>query len=187
MPAGDVLTADQRARIEHAVDTGGAAPRGSRSSSGWVGSRAAALRPRRCCAARGASAHDTVLVAVDPLARALEIVTGSRASTVLDDRACALASLTMTTSFAAGDLVGGVCRQALQTLTDHRPAHGPPPPRHLCSPSRRGLRVARLAAQRPLDSVAPLAHEAARTRGDVVAGEEPVGELEHPGSMICAG
>ena len=69
-------------------------------------------------AARGAEAPRTVLVAVDPPARALEIVTGSAASAVLDDRTCALASLTMTTSFAAGDLVGGLVR-GLQVLSDH--------------------------------------------------------------------
>ena len=69
-------------------------------------------------AARGAEAPGTVLVAVDPLARSLEIVTGSRAARALDDRTCALASLTMTTSFAGGDLVGGLCR-GLQVLADH--------------------------------------------------------------------
>lgn len=117
MPAGDALNADQRARIERAVDTA------DRATGLSFVVRVGALEGGRAqaeamLAARGATAHDTVLVAVDPLARALEIVTGSRASTVLDDRTCALASLTMTTSFAAGDLVGGVCR-GLQTLTDH--------------------------------------------------------------------
>jgi hypothetical protein len=69
-------------------------------------------------AARGADASDTVLVAVDPGARSLEIVTGSRAAAVIDDRSCSLAALAMTSSFSAGDLVGGI-RNGMQVLVDH--------------------------------------------------------------------
>ena len=38
----------------------------------------------------------------------LEIVTGAESARRLSDRACALAALSMTTSFAGGDLVGGI-------------------------------------------------------------------------------
>jgi hypothetical protein len=69
-------------------------------------------------AAGGDTAPASVVVAVDPTARALEIVTGSRAAEVLDDRTCALAALAMTSSFSAGDLVGGI-RNGLQVLADH--------------------------------------------------------------------
>jgi hypothetical protein len=62
--------------------------------------------------------HLTVLVAIDPGSRALEIVTGSSAAHVLDDRTCALAALAMTSSFSSGDLVGGA-RNGLQLLADH--------------------------------------------------------------------
>jgi hypothetical protein len=58
------------------------------------------------------------VVAVDPGARALEIVTGRTAAAMLDDRTCALSALAMTSSFAAGDLVGGI-RNGLQVLADH--------------------------------------------------------------------
>jgi hypothetical protein len=58
----------------------------------------AALGPR---AARG------VLVLVAPGDRQLEIVTGKESARRLSDRACALAALSMTTSFSGGDLVGG--------------------------------------------------------------------------------
>ena len=68
--------------------------------------------------AAGGEAADTVLVAIDPASRSLEVVTGSRAATVLDDRTCALAALTMTSSFSAGDLVGGI-RNGVQALGDH--------------------------------------------------------------------
>lgn len=117
VPPGDGLTDAQRARLAHAVETADGATGLSFLVRVGVldGGRAAA---EALLAARGADAARTVLVAVDPPARALEIVTGSTASTVLDDRTCALASLTMTTSFAAGDLVGGLCR-GLQVLADH--------------------------------------------------------------------
>ena len=73
---------------------------------------------RRRHAELGAEAPDAVLVLVDPTARALEIVTGSRARRWVDDRACALAAATMTTSFAAGNLAGGII-QGLQVLAEH--------------------------------------------------------------------
>ncbi len=62
-----------------------------------------------------ADAPAAVLVAVDPAARSIEIVTGSHAFRALDDRSCELAVLAMTSSFEAGDLVGGV-RDAVNLL-----------------------------------------------------------------------
>ena len=114
---GDGLTDAQRARLARAVETADRATGLDFLVRIGVldGGRADA---EALVAARGAEAPRTVLVAVDPPARALEIVTGSAASAVLDDRTCALASLTMTTSFAAGDLVGGLCR-GIQVLADH--------------------------------------------------------------------
>ncbi len=49
-----------------------------------------------------------VLVAVDPQAQAVEIVTGIDASRVLDNRSCELGVLTMASCFAAGDLMAGL-------------------------------------------------------------------------------
>jgi hypothetical protein len=60
----------------------------------------------------------SVLVAVDPGARRIEVVTGSMSRRWLDDRACALAILAMTTSFTAGDLAGGIVN-GLRTLGEH--------------------------------------------------------------------
>ena len=60
----------------------------------------------------------SVLVLVDPAARILEIVTGSEARRVLDDAEVKLASLSMQTAFAAGELVGGIKAGVLQ-LADH--------------------------------------------------------------------
>ncbi|MGH8866497.1 MAG: DUF5130 family protein [Actinomycetes bacterium] len=61
---------------------------------------------------------DTVLVAADPDRHRLEIVTGTTAHRALDDRSCALAAMTMTSAFAAGDLVGGITG-GLVTLAGH--------------------------------------------------------------------
>ncbi|MBU6311213.1 MAG: DUF5130 domain-containing protein [Actinomycetales bacterium] len=60
----------------------------------------------------------SVLVAVDPQGRTLEIVTGRLARIPLDDHACGLAVLSMTSSFVADDLMGGL-RDGLGVLADH--------------------------------------------------------------------
>jgi Domain of unknown function (DUF5130) len=117
VPAGDAFTARQREEIVRAIDT-------AREGSGltysvFVGgldgdTRAAA---RRLHAALDHS-NDAVLVAVDPGGRRLEIVTGPASGKLLDDRACALAAVSMTSSFAAGDLAGGITRGVLM-LGEH--------------------------------------------------------------------
>ncbi len=68
--------------------------------------------------ARHAQLNDApaaILVAVDPAARSIEIVTGTHAARALDDRSCELAVLAMKSSFEAGDLVGGI-RDAVNLL-----------------------------------------------------------------------
>ena len=106
-------------------ENGSSAPCDAERASGlsyvvWVGSTDEDLRvhAERLHAGSGAAADDTVLVAVDPGRRSLEIVTGATARRALDDRSCALAALTMTSCFAGGDLVGGVV-QGLASLADH--------------------------------------------------------------------
>jgi uncharacterized membrane protein YgcG len=59
-----------------------------------------------------------VLVAVDPGARRVEIITGAEARRWLDDRSCALALLSMISSLTAGDLEGGIVN-GLRTLAEH--------------------------------------------------------------------
>lgn len=56
-----------------------------------------------------------VLVAVDPGGRSLEIVTGSIAAERCDARTCGLAAASMTASFGAGDLLGGI-RNGLEVI-----------------------------------------------------------------------
>jgi uncharacterized membrane protein YgcG len=50
----------------------------------------------------------SVLVLCDPGFRLLEVITGSQAKRTLSDMACGLAAASMQSSFAAGDLVGGL-------------------------------------------------------------------------------
>ncbi|HEX5542843.1 MAG TPA: DUF5130 family protein [Micromonospora sp.] len=50
----------------------------------------------------------SVLVAVSPNQRALEIVTGAEARKRIPDRDAKLAALSMTAAFAGGDLAGGI-------------------------------------------------------------------------------
>lgn len=59
-----------------------------------------------------------VLVAVDPSARTIEIVTGKAVAIDLDDRACELATLAMKSCFVADDLVGGL-RDGVTLLAEH--------------------------------------------------------------------
>ena len=65
----------------------------------------------------GGNPSDSVLIAVSPGQKVVEVVTGAGAARRLPDRACALAVLSMTTSFAAGDLVGGIVN-GLRQLSD---------------------------------------------------------------------
>ena len=52
----------------------------------------------------------SVLIMVDPAARALEVVTGAEVRRFLSDREAALAVLEMQSEFAGGDLVRGLRR-----------------------------------------------------------------------------
>jgi hypothetical protein len=60
----------------------------------------------------------SVLIMVDPDARALEVVTGSQVRRTLRDSEVELAVAQMQTLFAAGDLVGGL-RRGIQMLAEH--------------------------------------------------------------------
>jgi len=58
-----------------------------------------------------------VVVLVDPGGRQLEIATTPVARRRVDDQACALVALSMTSSFSVGDLVGGLIN-GLRMLAD---------------------------------------------------------------------
>lgn len=63
----------------------------------------------------------SVLLAVDPTVRALEIVTGKQVRRDLDDASAGLAALAMQTSFTAGDLANGIVRGVFQLAEHARP------------------------------------------------------------------
>lgn len=64
----------------------------------------------------------SVLIAVSPDQRIVEIVTGSAAGQRIPDRICALAALSMTAAFAGGDLTAGIVT-GLRMLADHTKAN----------------------------------------------------------------
>jgi hypothetical protein len=65
----------------------------------------------------GGDTSNSVLVAISPGQRVLEIVTGSAAARRLPDRACALAVLSMTSRLGSGDLVGAIVN-GLRQMSD---------------------------------------------------------------------
>lgn len=75
------------------------------------------IRAEELFAQSGHDLADSVLLAVSPGQRVVELVTGSTAARRIPDRACALAVLSMTNSFAAGDVVGGIVN-GLRQLSD---------------------------------------------------------------------
>lgn len=107
MPAGDAFTPDQLYDIERAV-------RNAEEASGlhfsvYVGGADSETRPFAIELLNELDDPDnTVLVYVDPAGRRLEIVSGEQARRQLSDTSAGLAALTMQTSFATGDLAGGL-------------------------------------------------------------------------------
>ena len=118
MPAGDAFSASQVKAIERALRQ--AEQESGLTYSVYVGSPDEDLRQygRRLFGLMGERASAVVVVLVDPAARRLEILTGDRSARALDDRATALGAMSMTSSFSAGDLAGGIVA-GLHTLAEH--------------------------------------------------------------------
>lgn len=119
---GRAFTDRQQADIQRVIDQAGAES-GLRFSV-YVGRGADDLTfARRAHTAMGREASRTVLIVVDPHARVVEIVTGDHARRFVDDRVCGIAAMSMATSFAVGDLAGGI-RSGVSMLAEH--ARRPP-------------------------------------------------------------
>lgn len=105
--AGEGFSAAQQAEIDRAIR--GAETASRFEFSVYVGAADGESRPfaERLHAAL-ASPERSVLVMVDPSARLLEVVTGSEVRRCLTDEAVRLAIAGMESSFAGGDLVGGI-------------------------------------------------------------------------------
>jgi uncharacterized membrane protein YgcG len=107
VPAGEAFSSAQQAEIDRAI-------RGAEMScrfefSVYVGAVDGPTEPyaRRLHAALS-SPDRSVLILVDPAARALEVVTGSVVRRSLSDDAVRLAAAAMQSAFSHGDLVGGI-------------------------------------------------------------------------------
>jgi uncharacterized membrane protein YgcG len=114
---GDAFTSAQRHQIDKAIRDAETLCR--LEFSVYVGHSEGESRPfaQRLHAALVAPDR-SVLILVDPGAKLLEIVTGAEARRVLDDGALRLATLTMQSAFATGDLVGGIT-SGVQQLAEH--------------------------------------------------------------------
>ena len=99
-----IRAAEQTSRYEFSVFVGHA---GEPRREYAVGLHAALVAPTH-----------SVLVMVDPVARAIEVVTGSVVRRTLTDHEVQLAILEMQSAFAAGDLVGGL-KRGITMLADH--------------------------------------------------------------------
>jgi uncharacterized membrane protein YgcG len=118
VPAGEAFSAGQVQAIERALDQ--AHSESELNYSVFVGAPEGDLREqgRRLLGALGEAADESVVVVIDPAKRRLEILTGPTAARYLDDRATALGAMSMTSSFTAGDLAGGIVA-GLHTLSEH--------------------------------------------------------------------
>lgn len=121
MHGGEAFTAQERYDIDKAIRDAETVSR--YEFSVFVGASEGESRPfaERLHASLTAPER-SVLVLVDPAARLLEIVTGAEVRRDLEDPEVDLAALTMQSAFAAGDLVGGICR-GLGMLSEY--ARGP--------------------------------------------------------------
>lgn len=113
MPAGEAFSSAQQHDIDRAIRA--AETRSRFEFSVYVGhaDREAGPFARGLHGALSAPER-SVLVFVDPVERILHIVTGSVVRRSLSDEAVRLAALAMQTSFAEGDLVGGLTRGLAQ-------------------------------------------------------------------------
>jgi hypothetical protein len=116
-PLDAIFTFQELARLDEAL-TMSSRETGLRFTLyiGDLGQRTRA-RAEELHARSGHNPSDSVLIAVSPGQKVVEVVTGAGASRRLPDRACALAVLSMTTAFAAGDLIGGIVN-GLRQLSD---------------------------------------------------------------------
>ncbi|MGI8680796.1 MAG: DUF5130 family protein [Mycobacteriales bacterium] len=108
MPSGEAFTDAQISEIGRAARVAGGET--GLHFSVFVGSAEGEVRryAERLHAALGDQASNGVLVFVSPGQRRMEIVVGREARHRLDDRACALAAMSMCSAFTVGDLTGGL-------------------------------------------------------------------------------
>jgi uncharacterized membrane protein YgcG len=107
VPGGELFSSSQEAEIDRAVRSAEMACRFEFSVYVGAVDGDPVAYARRLHASLS-SPDRSVLILVDPVARALEIITGSVVRRSLSDDAVRLAAAGMQASFADGDLVGGI-------------------------------------------------------------------------------
>lgn len=117
MPAGDAFSSGQEQDIAKAIAT--AEKQTGLRFSVYVGSVEGDLFAQAVRLHRQLDEADrAVLVVVDPRRNQLQIVTGVEAKRRVDDRAAGLAAAAMASTFAVGDLAGGIVN-GLGSLMEH--------------------------------------------------------------------
>lgn len=117
MPAGDAFSSGQEQDIAKAIAT--AEKQTGLKFSVYVGSVEGDLFAQAVRLHRQLDEADrAVLVVVDPRRNQLQIVTGVEAKRRVDDRAAGLAAAAMASTFAVGDLAGGIVN-GLGSLMEH--------------------------------------------------------------------
>ena len=120
MAVTEGFSSSQRATIDRAIRA--AETRSRFEFSVFVGALEEPTRDQaRGMHARLAAPARSVLVAVDPQRRELQIVTGSDVRRSLSDKSVGLVATAMHADFAAGDLVGGLAH-AVTMLADYADA-----------------------------------------------------------------
>jgi Domain of unknown function (DUF5130) len=118
VPTGEGFTMNEKEEVARALRI--AEKESGLPASVYVGDLGPSSRDRALLlhGALGSAAGAAVLIAVDPGTRKLEIVTGHDLRRHLDDQACALGALAMTSQLSSGDLAGGIVN-GIRTLAEH--------------------------------------------------------------------
>lgn len=106
MVAGEPFTNRQLDEVERALVL--AEKASGLSFAAYVGTLAEGRATAEQLQAAMPESDEGVLVAVDPDARTVDVVTGPGATRWLNESRCRLAILTMSSRFAYGDIVGGL-------------------------------------------------------------------------------
>ena len=116
MQSGDFFTTDEQNQIAKSIAAAEASS--DLNFSLYVGELEEGRKDAIKLHKRLENSSATVLVCVDLQNHAIEIVTGSYASSTVDNQACRLAAVAMANAFAINDFVGGF-NQAVSVLGAH--------------------------------------------------------------------
>ena len=116
MPSGDFFTTDEQNQIAKSIAAAEASS--DLIFSLYVGELEEGRKDAIKLHKRLENSSATVLICVDLQNHAIEIVTGSYASSTVDNQACRLAAVSMANAFAINDFVGGF-NQAFSVLGAH--------------------------------------------------------------------